>query len=91
MVGEFVVPGGNGAVLFEPVEEPFDLVAFAVGDPVKAGLWRFVAATGNHGLNAPLPQRTADGPAAVALVPGQAVGPQPRSTPPDPRDRPTIE
>ena len=34
IAGEFVVSGGDGAVLFEFVEEPLDEVAFAIEDEV---------------------------------------------------------
>ncbi len=80
MVGQLVVARRDGAVLFEPVEEPFDLVAFAIGGSVEAGLGWLIPTAGNDGPDAALAQRTADGAAAVAFVASQPVGAQPGPT-----------
>ena len=91
MVGEFVVPGGDGAVLFEPVEEPFDLVTLPVRRPVKVALRWFTPRPGNDRRNPALPQGIADRLAAVALVPGQPVGPQPGAACSGPLDCSVVE
>lgn len=60
--GLFLVSGGQSAALFEPVVEPFDAVALAIGGPVEArAMPRLVGQAGDDGadvaLAAPAPNR----------------------------------
>lgn len=81
MVGAFVVARRDGAVLLKPVEEPLDPVALPIRVTVECRLGRLIAAAGDNRSNAPFTQVAPHGAAAVALIPGDAVGPDAGSPP----------
>jgi len=78
--GTFLVAGGNPSALLEPVDQPFDAVALAVGGAVEARGAALVALAGDHHPNAASAQRLAHWRAAVALVAHQAPRTQPRAS-----------
>lgn len=78
MVGDlqFLVAGGDGPVLLEAVDQPFDPVALAVGGAVEAdAAARFGLEAGDDGPNPSATQVGPDRPARVALVADDTGGP----------------
>lgn len=80
---EFVVAGGDGPVLLEPVDRALDRVALPVGGTVKAyAAARLPRLARDDRSDPALTQIGADGLAGVAHVPGHARRPDPRSASP---------
>ena len=83
----FLIAGGDAAALLEPIDQPLDSIAFAIGRAVEARGAAFVHLAGNHRPNPALAQRLPHRPRAVALVADQPPRPQPRAPTPGPLDR----
>lgn len=66
---QLFVTGGDRSVLFEAIDQPFDLIAFPVGGAVEADAPAgFGSAAGNDRADAAAPQIRADRPAGVPPV-----------------------
>ncbi len=90
MGGQLLVTGGDRPVPLEPVDEALDPVALPVGGAVEPPGAALVAPGRDHRADPP-PQLTLRLPAAVALVPGHALGAQLRPPAPRPLDRPRVQ
>lgn len=85
------VAGGDAAELLEPVDEPLDALAGAVRRAVEVRVAPLVLPGGDDGADAALAERPADVGVAVALVPGDALGAQPRPAASGPLDRALVK
>lgn len=89
---QLLVAGGDGPVLLEPVDQPFDDVALAVGRAVEAdAAARLGAEAGDDRADPAAPQVGADRPAGVALVADDPLGAEAGAAAARPPDGPALQ
>src|SRR5688500_16905457 len=94
MVGllQFLVAGGDGAMLLEAVDRPLHDVALVVGGAVEAGAAaRLVAAAGDDRADAAAAQTRSDRRAGIPLVSGRPLRSYPWAARPWPGHRPVLQ
>jgi hypothetical protein len=78
---QFLVAGGNGPVLLEAIDQPFDGIALAVGGAIEADAApRFGAAAGNDGPDVAAAQVGSLRSPRLTLVAGDPIRPHPGPT-----------
>jgi hypothetical protein len=94
MIGnlQFVVAGGDRAMLLEAIDQALHAVALPIGDPIEADPTpRLVGAPGDDGANASPSQVGAHRAAGVALVADDAGGTQTGTPPARSRHGPALQ
>ena len=90
-LGALVVASGEGAALFEPVDQALHAIALAIGGPIEGGTAALASAGRDNRPDAALAQAPPDGRAAIALVAGQALGAEPWPARAGPLDGAAVE